>query len=325
MSRGIIHSGEAAVKKVILIVLLLLIALPVSAAAAEVDMNYTGILDSYTGLPVGQNAVPEDVERVWLNNDTFYDFTTNRFIYELFSGTELSSTVADGMITTGPVSLELSSGGSGRLYRNGEVLDTSDYTDLTEPGKYVMSINSNTGVTVEPLCFTIVGSETNLPEEYVLPEGFSFTEVLRDDALVEYSAGAVSLAEEGSYRMTYVCRNTGVTYGLETKIDRTPPVLELAEVVDGEAKGPVSLYDLEPNTSLRIERDGKELGFTQELNESGDYHIWLQDAAGNSTEYQFRIRLYLNVNAIVFVILILALILFLIFYLVYSRKKLRVR
>lgn len=312
-------------KKVILIVLLLLTALPVSAAAAEVDMNYTGILDSYTGLPAGQNAVPEDAERVWLNNNTFYDFTTNRFIYELSSGTELSSTVADGMITNGPVSLELSGGSSGRLYRNGTALDTSDYTDLTEPGKYVVSINSNTGVTVEPLCFTIVGSETCMPEEYVLPEGFSFTEVLRDDALIEYSAGQVRLAEEGSYRMSYVCRSTGLLYGLKTKVDRTPPVLELAEVVDGEARGPVTLYDLEPNTSLRIERDGRELNFTQELNESGNYHIWLRDAAGNSTEYQFRIRIYLNVNAIVFVVLILALILLMIIYLVYSRKKLRIR
>ena len=57
-------------KKVILIVLMLLVLLPVSAAAVDIDMNYTGLLDSYTGLPVGQSAVPEGVDRVWLNNET---------------------------------------------------------------------------------------------------------------------------------------------------------------------------------------------------------------------------------------------------------------
>ena len=317
-------SGESAVKKIFLIILLLAL-LSVNAAAVEVDMEYNGIIDSYTGLPVGQTGIPEGVDRVWINNELFYDVPTNRFVYELFSGTELFTTVVDGMITTGPVSLELSSGATGRLYRDGEMLDMTEYKDLTTPGNYVLSVNSNTGVTIEPVSFTIVGNVTCVPENYVIPEGFFFVEALRDNAAIDYAERQVSLAEEGSYQLTYECRNTGMQYGLETRIDRTPPVLELAGVEDGVAKGPVTLYDLEQDTSLLIERDGRKLGFTQELTESGNYHLWLQDPAGNSTDYQFRIQLYMNVNAIVFVVLILVLIALLIFYLIYSRRKLRVR
>lgn len=317
-------SGESAVKKVFLIILLLAL-LSVNAAAVEVDMEYNGIIDSYTGLPVGQPGIPEGVDRVWINSELFYDVTTNRFVYELFSGTELFTTVVDGMITTGPVSMELSNGATGRLYRNGELLDMTEYKDLTTPGNYVLSVNSNTGVTIEPVSFTIVGSVTCVPEEYVIPEGFVFVEALRNNEAIEYSDRQVNLTDEGIYRLTYECRNTGLQYGLETEIDRTPPVLELAGVEDGVAKGPVTLYDLEQGASLLIERDGKTLGFTQELTESGNYHLWLQDPAGNSTDYQFKIQIYLNINAIVFVVLILVLIGFLVFYLIYSRRKLRVR
>ena len=325
MSDDITPSGESAVKKVFLIILLLFALLTVNAAAVEVDMEYNGILDSYTGLPVGQPGIPEGVDRVWINDQLFYDVTTNRFVYELFSGTELFTTVVDGMITTGPVSMELSNGATGRLYRNGEMLDLAEYKDLTTPGKYVLSVNSNTGVTIEPVSFTIVGNVTCVPEKYVLPEGFVFVEALRNNGAIDYSERKVDLTDEGIYRLTYECRNTGLQYGLETEIDRTPPVLELAGVEDGVAKGPVTLYDLEQGASLLIERDGREVGFTQELTESGTYHLWLQDPAGNSTDYQFKIQIYLNINAIVFVVLILVLIALLVFYLIYSRRKLRVR
>ena len=324
MSDDITPSGESAVKRVFLIILLIVL-LSVNAAATEVDMGYNGVIDSLTGLPVGQPGIPEGVDRVWIKNDLFYDAATNRFVYELFSGIELYTTVVKGMITTGPVSLELSNGATGRLYRNGELLDIAECKDLTMPGKYVLSVNSNTGVSIEPLSFTIVGSVTCVPEEYVLPEGFVFVEALRNDEAIDFSERKVNLADEGIYRLTYECRNTGLQYGLETEIDRTPPVLELPGVENGVAKGVVTLYDLEQGTSLLIERDGREIGYTQELTESGKYHLWLQDPAGNSTDYQFRIQIYLNVNAIVFVVMILALIVFLVFYLIYSRRKFRVR
>ena len=79
-------------------------------------------------------------------------------------------------------------------------------------------------------------------------------------------------------------------------------------------------------TSLSLQYNRARQGsITQELTESGNYHLWLQDPAGNSTDYQFKIQIYLNINAIVFVVLILVLIALLVFYLIYSRRKLRVR
>ena len=312
-------------KKAFLAAAALLVLLSVPASAADVDMSYSGVIDSYTGLPAGQFAVPEGVERVQLSSSSYYDFTARRFIYTFSSGMEVSSTAANGMVTTGPVSVTLSAGAVGRLYRDGEALEETDYSALQTPGSYVLSVNTNAGVTAEPLQFTIVGDVTGALEQYTLPAGFVFTDARRDGTAIEFDAGQAALTEEGKYELTYVCEGTGVSYALNTEIDHTPPVLALSGVADGVAKGPVDISDLEPGTTIRIELDGRDVGYATELTQSGSYHLWLRDKAGNTAEYQFRIQVYMNTSAFFAVILAAAVILGLIIFIVYSRNKLRVR
>lgn len=314
-----------AVKKAFLAAAALFALLSVDALAADVDMDYSGAIDSYTGLPVGQFALPEGVERVQLDSASYYDFTAHRFVYTFSSGMEVSSTAPNGIVTNGPVSVELSTGAVGKLYRDGAPVSETGFTDLRTPGSYVLSVNTNSGVTAEPLQFTIVDSVTGLFDSYTLPDGFAITDAQRDGTPIVFGVQQVDFSEEGSYELSYFCESTGISYSFRTQIDHTPPTLALAEVTDGEAKGPVDISDLEAGAAVRIELDGKDIGYATELTQSGNYHLWLQDKAGNTTEYQFRILVYMNTSAIFAVILAMAVILGLIVFLVYSRKKLRVR
>ena len=317
-------SGELTVKRTILLVLLLCL-LPAGVLAAEVDMGYTGIIDSFTGLPEGQYAVPEGVEQIQLSNSLYYNFPADRYIYTVDAGPEVRCSVADGMVTNGPVSVEFSSGASGRLYRNGEALTDQDLSMIEEPGSYTVSVNGNNGLSVQPFSFTVVNALTGVLDKYELPTGFVFTGATRDGDAIDYTADRVDLSEEGSYVLTYLCQSSCVAYSLEITVDHTPPTLALTAVEDGAAKGPVDISDLESGASIRVKLDGKELYQTDLLTETGSYHIWVQDAAGNTTEYQFRILTYLNTSAVVFVTLAAALCVFLVIYIVYSRKKLRIR
>ena len=96
---------------------------------------------------------------------------------------------------------------------------------------------------------------------------------------------------------------------------------------DSEARGPVTLVGLEDGDKVTVmfEDEPAELDKENTVSEVGLYHVIVTDQAGNRTEKNFRIRLYLNISAAIFVVVVLAVIAGVAIALVISRKKLRVR
>ena len=303
----------------------LLSMLTASAFAYEVDMNYTGPIDVFTGQPIDDTVVTTSSDIVALDENSYYDRRDGMFVYfGSGSGNELRCSVADGMMTTDSVKIELSDGMDCKIFLNGEQIETPAVMQLSEAGAYAVTagLTAQSSVTIH---FTIVSSLCSSIGEYWIPDHFYATALLFNGEEKTTSSNKVDLSEEGEYQITYYCLETRIPYFLDLKVDHTAPTLTLNGVVDGVAKGPVTISDIEPETSLYVELDGQQIAYAGELTKSGSYVVIVSDAAGNATRYDFVMLVYFNASSLVFFAVFVALVIALIVYLARTRKHVRVR
>ncbi len=309
----------------ILTVLLLAgIFLPAVISSAANTIGYTGPLDPETGEPISEDD-GKSSGNISLDNRSWYNMDEMRFVYQIGSD-QISVNVADGMVLTDTVYIGYSDNPMIRVYKDGE--EMSDLpNELSDPGSYVITSKDNSEY-VENLSFQIVGRTTGALTNYIIPDGFYLTEVLRDGVDVTMGYGSVDLKEEGYYEITYMCSKTNMYYDLDIVVDHTPPQVEFVGVnKKNKAKGPVTIKGLEEGDTVYVTRNNKEthLNYQNKLKVTGRYYVKITDRAGNTVTRSFEILVYLNMKAWMFIGIIILIIAGVVVALVISRKRLRVR
>lgn len=311
--------------------LVLAMALSVSSAAGgNIDMDYEGEINIYTGEPIVEDE-DEEQRKVAVSANAVYDFEENTYTYTLpnNSAVSVNSSVPDSMITTKSVSISFDGDLSARLYQDGEEIDLEDYdlSEIEDPGKYALVVTESDSE-YQLLAFTIVPEKTGMISSYQLPDGFELVEVtINDDAQNISDKNIVKMKKEGTYLISYRCKASKVEYALKVDIDHTPPAVKLDGVSDGKASGAVTVSGIDKDDSVSVTKDGEEFKLGKEgiIKMPGKYEITVTDDAGNKFEEEFEIRFYLDRQGLLFGMLALAVIISIIVYMVRARKKLRVR
>ena len=117
-------------------------------------------------------------------------------------------------------------------------------------------------------------------------------------------------------------------YALNLIVDLTPPTLTFEGLGENnKARGPVNIVKDDPEASVSITRDGKEMDLVLSyvLTQSGRYVVRATDPAGNFTEYQFIIMIYLNRYGVILLILIVLIVIAVVAYVYYTRTHLKTR
>lgn len=317
---------------VLLVAALLLLQIPGFAA----NLDYSGNINSFTGEPVSEKGSSINEDWILVSPGLYYDRSEREYIYPLggSSGETVSSSVADGMIVTHEVEITPSQGVNLLLYLDGNLLEDADLSLIDDPGRYVVEAQTSGSQYVRLMSFTIVGATTCLVNSYPMPSGFIIDSVemkVKDGngqwvaAQPQWDRSKVQMQEDGSYRIQYQCPKTGLSYTLQTIVDHTPPKLALKNVVNGLARGPVDISDLEEGCRIGITLNGGKMSYRSELTLSGDYEIILLDEAGNRTNYTFTILVYLDTNSWIFFGLVVLVLTGTGIYLYRTRKHLRVR
>lgn len=313
-------------KRILLTALCLLaLCVPVSA---EVDPYYSGPVDTTTGEPPSAEAAAAEAAYVRINGTTAYDGQKRTFVYDVGRGNiEIHANVADGMIVNGPVSVSIDEGMDLLITQNGKMIDSPNPTNLTAPGSYTVGV-AGADLTSNLFSFTIVGEQSNLAGGYVMPEGFYILEATFNEEEAFYERNYISMEEEGSYTVEYICPDTGLRYNLATTIDRTPPQLTLQGSIDEEGRyhSEVKLGGLQNGDSVYITRDGEAIANPDDwvLTDPGMYQVQVFDPAGNSVSAQFTILVYLNFNSLLFFALLILVIVAVLVYIYIKRKKLKI-
>ncbi len=309
----------------VLTLLTLLLMSGIRAEAFDIESDYSGVVDTYTGQEAGDSQTVSMADRIYFDNVLAYDRPSKMFIYTVQGlGSEVSISVCDGMYTTEAVKISVPVEVMYTLYRDGQEVDISNGEAIGTPGSYVLDLTA-ASTSNQQIRFTILSSVTGKMNEYRMPDYFAATEVLLNDEPLSFSGGVVPMDEEGRYKITYYCQPTGVGYTLNILIDHTAPELALENVVDGVAKGPVSLEDAEADSTLTVVLNNEPINAPKKLTQSGSYTVTITDLAGNSNVYNFRIQVYFNTSAWTFLGILAGIILIIAIYIIVSRKTLRVR
>lgn len=299
----------------------------VSGGDYQGDIDYVGEVDPETGYGYDTRDIGS---RISITDTMLYDGAKGEFVFPIGASSELSCTAADGMLLTDPVVLSTVGGPQLSVYRNGEEVDLSSGSTMKEPGEYTVFLGSSSGTRI---CgFTILPEITNLIHGYSVPEGFAVREVLHNGEQRDYDRYYADMEAEGEYEVSSRCIQADRTYTLRVTIDRTPPEVVLSGNVgeDGRVRGPVTVSNVEADTTLTLERDGSTEKLTVRdgtatIRETGSYRLIATDAAGNSSTYQFTILIYLDSNAFLFILLALAIVAAVFFYALRKRRKFKVR
>jgi len=288
--------------------------------------GYVGELDIYTGEPVGSEAnVASASNIVTIDSNVTYDLTNQMFNYASQNGV-FSCSAADGMYVTGTVNMAVSGEYNIALYKDGTKMDSIP-TSVSEPGSYVAVVwddNSENQI----CAFTIVTNDTGAITQYIMPDGFNVTRVIKDGQEIRTGRGSVDMTEEGYYEISYQCYLTQIDYYLTVNVDHTPPNVKFVGIDDKDhARGPVTLEGVQDDDTVYVSfNEGTPKVTTDyELTESGDYLVMIIDKAGNVQQQELTIFTYLNIKAVAFLLIVLALIIGIGVALYISRKKLRVR
>ena len=323
-------------KKIWTAILLVAAVMLLQTAGLAANLDYSGPIDSFTGQPVGESGTSRDSVSVPIATGVYYDRVEHAYVHDLglASGEGIMSNVMDGMIVNETVKIEVPQGVEIRLNREGAVVEDVILDEIREPGRYVLEARVQSEQYTRVMSFTIVGSTTGLISSYPMPSGFVIKKVemsvqdengLWVEAQPKWDRGTVTMREDGSYRVQYECARNGLSYTLQTVIDHTPPTLALENVVNGLAKGPVDISDLEEGCRIGITLNGGSMSYREELTLSGDYEIILQDEAGNHTNYTFSILAYFDINSWIFFALVVTVLAGTGVYLYMERKRMRVR
>lgn len=277
--------------------------------------------------PDGTEAVATE-DQVWVNDTVRYDYSGHCFVYTVGSNAaEVRASVLDEMIVKDSVTL---SGSNLTIYRNSQAYNW-DQKEITEPGDYVVMAQSGSSST-RLMTFTIVGKTTATVHNYQVPDGMLVTAATLNGESLNLDRYAVPMEAEGLYHIEYECLSSGITYVLETTVDRTAPEVQFSGRIDDRNRvhSALSFSGLKEDERIYATLDGVEIQVpvrsdgTGELTQSGSYVIRAFDDAGNSSEYVYTVLIYLDASSIAFFALLAASAAAVIIYILLKRKTLQV-
>ena len=266
--------------------------------------------------------------QVWVNDEARYDYSAHSFIYTVGdNGAEVRSSVRGCMIVHDAVTL---SGTGLTIYRNSQSY-TWEQKPISEPGEYVVMARSGSGST-RLMTFTIVGDTCSQIHSFQVPDGMLVTAATLNGEALELDRYAVPMEAEGLYHIEYECLASGITYTLETTVDRTAPEIQFSGRIDqrNRVHSALSFSGLKADERIYATLDGAEIQVpvqsdgTGQLTQSGSYVIRVFDDAGNSSEYAYTILIYLDASGIAFFALLAASAAAVIIYILLKRKRLQV-
>jgi hypothetical protein len=204
--------------------------------------------------------------------------------------------IPNGGVTTSFVTVKFDEDITVEMTLNGEELTT--FPRFEAVGIYVIKAMDKAG-NEETITFEILTKRVR-ELVFVPPQGFTLTKVLFGVIPVDIADNEAALAESGKYTITLTAGE--VTYSFEITVDATPP--EVTIVTKNGATSFSGLTKKDVTTAVLYKNGEVVEGFvlSQEIKDKGSYKMVLTDDLGNTSVYEFEVKLVLNGFSIVAIV-----------------------
>lgn len=270
---------------------------PEENAAFDYDMTETGLTESYNSF-------------------------VGLFSYYLFSGTEIQSSVQNGAVINGTVSLTVPDEVEYTVFVNGEETENPEKR-FSDPGFYRIvfkepeSLDFNMSYQSEKdypyLHFRIVGKAVNDMEVFNAPKNAKITSVyFNNEAVLEgteeepVSLDFYQMPEDGAYSFKIFSSVTGRTETVNVTKDTKAPGMSIG-IKNGTASIKYSADDL---AEFALWKNGELVSAfnPSTIKGKGSYELYVTDYAGNTTGVKFTLKNAVNFGSIAAILLFLAII-----------------
>lgn len=247
-----------------------------------------------------------------------FDAERGNYVITLENGKELTSSLPEGYIGSGTLSLRVSEldEAETKLYKNDEQVDFVNDNPISETGHYRVDVNGSS-------CYFTLAEAVRQMEYYPAPAGMKFAEAYRNEEELELPSDRYAVMEEdGDY--TFVLSGDGGNR-LEVALRKDTMAPQVAVTV---SKHSASIEYLSDDIQvIQLVKDGKEIaGFVgSSVTDPGKYTLLVADAAGNQSVTGFSLSYHINLYGVFAILLVILTIAGIGFFAVYIKKHTKVR
>ena len=304
------------------------LALPMASVHAS-SLSYEGELpaDSFL-MEEGEKETDETIVKI--SQSIYFDVENSEYIYRVANGEgTVRANVMDGMMVRESVWASPDKNVDLSLYCDGSRIEDPDWNSIRMPGDYVVTAACGTVKDETVLSFSVLSEQTGRYAVYVAPKSFRIKKATLDKKKLKLKNKRLLPMElEGDYSIQCKSKKTGDSYTVYVTVDHTPPVVEFSGIdEDGMArKGSVQITSYNKKDAIEVYHNGEKIDFRPEgYYETGAYQFDVMDAAGNKTVYEFTILAYYGNSIRNLALIFAAIFIAIVGYLIYERKRFRVR
>lgn len=253
-----------------------------------------------------------------MEREQAFELATGNYRITMENGMQLISSVPEGYIGSGTVTLSVSEGDAvvTKLYRNDEPVDFVNEGTVTELGRYRVDMDGCS-------YFFTLADKVSQMEYYPAPAGMEFTEVRFNNEVMTLASGQYAeMPEDGIYTFVMNGEN-GERYEVILEKDTVAPEMNVSV-----AKSTAAIQYLSDDIkTIELVKDGKLVsGFGgTSITDPGKYTLTIYDGAGNSTSASFQLKYQVNMYGILAVVLIILAVAGIGAFVVYTKKNTKVR
>lgn len=249
------------------------------------------------GMEMEESEVIEDAPwtMTWLEEE-------EQFQYSFDGDTAFFSSVPQGMVCSGPVSVVCPENGSLFIIKDGSAIQDLGKRVFTEPGRYCLMLTAFAAPETaenrmtfykKNFYFQITDPVSSYPGVITAPEGFRLKEAALDGVLqTDISPEGIFLERDGAYRLIWEEPVSGKELETELTLDTSAPFLNFSQdITGGTAEIPLKFYPSEEDTKVIMEYNGFQERFTGDtLRTAGNYRLTVMDSVGNQRTYSVRLE-----------------------------------
>jgi hypothetical protein len=237
------------------------------------------------------------------------NYADGEFRHSLSPELYFVSNIPNGLVSRVAAEFSIPESATRRMLLNGEETAFAGDETISEPGNYQLIVTNPVTQEEFPFNFVILPQYCREVAPFAPPTGYRIETALKNGEEHPFGPTGVVFDSDGDYVIQMVGDEGYPPFTADFTIDTQAPTLAITGVEEGKATSAEVTFQADDETaSVSVLLNGENIAYQGgALTQSGDYHLFITDRAGNSSSYEFNIPFRLNRTALLFIILIVLL------------------
>lgn len=256
-----------------------------------------------------EGAGLSDSEKFQTNQN--YDRESGVFVYNISENAYLTVNVPNGAVVSDDVVVNVYGDMSIEAYKDDKAYNLMSGAYITEHGDYrIEAVNKEDGSTAVIVFYIVKHPLANLTV-YNAPKGFMISNIKVNGKNTRAWMSYYKISTDGTYEITVEnTKNSDISYNVTLVRDNTPPVISVLNMDSTNTVIVPALVSIIGDAAeYELYRNNKPVSFNgSSIEQTGKYVLTVRDAAGNSSQLEFKVKGEVPTGTIVLIVVLVVLV-----------------